>query len=104
MALSGNAKGTKAKYSTRWALIFVSAQIATSQAMRGQAVSEIAGLATIVQNEAEVLWSRKKNMCEQAVVMSARRRLCVTLTLVFMHSNLEPELAKPNSLQDLLGF
>lgn len=41
-------------------VIFVSAQIATSQAMRGQAISEMAGLATIVQNEAEVLWSRKK--------------------------------------------
>ena len=86
MTLNGNAQRTKAKYSNRLEFILVSVQIATAQTVHGQAVSEMAGLAAIVQNEAEVLWSRKKkDACVQAVVMSARRRLCVTLTLVFTH-------------------
>ena len=85
MTLNGNAQRTKAKYSNRLEFILVSVQIATAQMVHGQAVSEMAGLAAIVQNEAEVLWSRKKDACVQAVVMSARRRLCVTLTLVFTH-------------------
>ena len=87
MTLNGNAQRTKAKYSNRLEFILVSVQIATAQTVHGQAVSEMAGLAAIVQNEAEVLWSRKKKKeaCVQAVVMSARRRLCVTLTLVFTH-------------------
>jgi hypothetical protein len=53
--------------------------------MHGQAVSEMAGLAKIVQNEAEVQWSRKCKVCVQGAIMGARRRLCVTLTRVSTH-------------------
>jgi len=85
MNLNRNAQRTKAKYSSRYARILFSFQTGTAKPMRGQADSEMKGLAKIVQNEAEVLWSRNCKVCLQGALMGARRRLCVTLMRVSTH-------------------
>jgi len=99
-----NAQGTKAKYSSRSACILLPFQTGTAKPMHGQAVSEMAVLAKIVQNEAEVLWSRKCKVCVRGANVGGEAQIVRHVNACLHALKFGPSASQATFLAGSTGF